>query len=55
MSLPVESLFMRILPFPVPRIDPVTDETAHMLATVSTRVVGRFDQMKRLAYFPLTG
>ena len=43
------------LPFPASRIDPITDETAHMLATVSTQVFGRFDQMNRLAYMSLTG
>ena len=43
------------LPFPASRIDPITDETVHMLAIVSTQVFGRFDHMKRLAYISLTG
>lgn len=43
------------LPFPAVRIDHITDETAQILATVSTQVFGRFVQMKRLACMPLTG
>lgn len=43
------------LPFPASRIDPIADETAHALATVSTQVFRRFDHMKRLAYISLMG